>query len=345
MKNLKHHFDFNKENRNGVLLLTGILFLIQVLILGYEPIISKTKPTKNQLLQIKALQQKLETAVKPEIIYKKFNPNKLGKKGWVSLGFSEKQAHSILKYKASIDSFSTLEEIEQCYVISSEKFSEIKPYITFAKKTKQKSRKEKLALNYFNPNKLSKKEWGSLGFSEKQAEVILKYKKSVGGLFKTKEELKKCFVISDEVFQKISPWIILREQKEKVEVNNRDLNLCDVNGLVAKGISSKEAQRIVNYRNALGGFYSWIQLQEINVLPQRIKKLEDRLVLKIPIKKMNVNKEEFYILKKHPYITRDFLNFLKHSREKVVKFTSFKEIQKQYKKESLNKWLEHYLSY
>jgi len=41
----------------------------------------------------------------------------------------------------------------------------------------------------FNPNDLSLEDWVNLGFSERQAEVILKYKGIVGGEFTSKEQL------------------------------------------------------------------------------------------------------------------------------------------------------------
>ncbi|APD07065.1 hypothetical protein UJ101_01549 [Flavobacteriaceae bacterium UJ101] len=347
MKKLKPHFDFNRENRNGVLLLLVILFLIQIGIWCYQPDFSEKEPTENQLAQIESLQEKLENTVEPKVVYKKVDPNHLNKKDWISLGFSEKQAQIILKYKASLGSFSSLEEVKQCYVISDEKFEELKPYLFFTSNSKQKNHKKikQSKLNYFNPNKLSEKEWMNLGFSKKQAAVIIKYKKSLGGTFYTKAEIQKCFVISDKVFQEIEPWIVFDKAKKEVKVNHRDLNRCDISTLVTQGISPKEAQRIINYRNALGGFYNWEQLNDIQVLPQKIKELEDELMLVSSVKRMNVNKEALYILKKHPYITQEFVDFLKNSRENHIKFSSFQEIQNIYEKKQLNKLLEEYLSY
>lgn len=347
MKKLKRHFDFNRANRNGVLLLLIILLLVQIGVVCYEPFIDESNTTKDQQAQIEFLQKELENTTESKIVYKKIDPNHLNEKEWISLGFSKKQTEIILKYKKSLGSFSNLEEIRSCYVISDEKFKELEPFLFFEsdlQRENHKNRKE-LALNYFDPNKLNEKGWIALGFSEKQAKVILKYKTSLGGIFKTKEELKKCFVISDVVFERIEPWIVFNEQEKITKEHNKDLNHCDVKVLIDWGIAPKEAQRIINYRKALGGFCHWNQLKEISVYSQKMKELADEFILISSLKKLNVNEEELYILKKHPYITQDFVNFLKSSRENRIKFSSFQEIENQYKKEELNKLLEQYLSY
>jgi DNA uptake protein ComE-like DNA-binding protein len=58
------------------------------------------------------------------------------------------------------------------------------------------------AFTKFDPNALHRTQWQALGFSEKQASTILKYKDIVGGAFTSKEQLKKCYAISDEKFEK-----------------------------------------------------------------------------------------------------------------------------------------------
>jgi hypothetical protein len=48
---------------------------------------------------------------------------------------------------------------------------------------------------------LDLQQWQKLGFSEKQASTILKYKDIVGGKFISKEQLKKCYAISEDKFK------------------------------------------------------------------------------------------------------------------------------------------------
>ena len=74
------------------------------------------------------------------------------------------------------------------------------------------TKSQKIALTEFNPNDLSETEWLNLGFSERQVATILKYKNVVGGEFVSKEQLKKCYSISEEKFLELEPYILLPEK-------------------------------------------------------------------------------------------------------------------------------------
>jgi hypothetical protein len=155
---------------------------------------------------------------KPKIHYSKFNPNDYSEIDWQRIGFSENQAQSILKYKRSLGGmFTTLEQIRASYVISEDKFQEMKPYILLPKEELLKSEtftketsptRSEQNLEKFNPNDLTREQWMDLGFSEKQVNTILNYKKSLGGKFKNAEILRKCYSISDEKFQELEPFLV-----------------------------------------------------------------------------------------------------------------------------------------
>lgn len=360
MKKPVSYFDLNKQNRNGILFLIIILCLIQAGIVWYTPSVVKTETTLEQKMYVQALQKELDALEedKVELKLKEFDPNDLSKKDWMNLGFSEKQAKTILKYKRSLHQFSNLDQIKKCYVISDKKFTELEPYIKFnqnlyqastthydaKKETVKKYSSKPLNLKPFNPNMLNQKGWMRLGFSEKQANVILKYKKSLGGQFNTKEDIKRCFVISSEKYDQLAPFLIF-EDKKQVENKIDKTNGYDVKSLVLKGLTSKEAYRVVNYQKALGGFCDWNQLKEIHLSEEKIKVLKETIKLDSSVEKLNINTEELYTLKKHPYITPNFISFLKESRAKGVLFSSFQELQNHYKIEELHKLLEQYLLY
>lgn len=148
---------------------------------------------------------------KPKINYVSFDPNQFTKQDWMKIGFSEKQANSILKYRKSLGGkFKSLDEIQKCYMISAEKFEEIKPYIRFSKIEEKSSGSQHPAsdkIEKFNPNQLSREQWMDLGFTEKQVNTIFNFKRSLGGKFKDAATLKKCYSISDEKFKEIEPYL------------------------------------------------------------------------------------------------------------------------------------------
>ena len=60
----------------------------------------------------------------------------------------------------------------------------------------------------FNPNNLSHEDWMKRGFTEKQANTILNFKRSLGGSFKDAKTLKRCYGISEEKFKEIEPYLV-----------------------------------------------------------------------------------------------------------------------------------------
>ena len=85
-------------------------------------------------------------------------------------------------------------------------------------------------LFFFDPDTLSISNWENLGFSLKQSEAIIRYKKAIGG-FTNKEQLSKSYVISDKKFKKIEPYIKFQEYiskhhniKQQKQIKKRDIN-------------------------------------------------------------------------------------------------------------------------
>ncbi len=213
--------------------------------------------------------QQIENGI-PAIKLENFNPNSLTLEDWEKLGFSEKQAKTILKYKQIVGGeFTSKEQLKKCYSISPEKFAELQPYILLPESIKSsykysKNNWKKKELNIhqkFNPDLYSEKDWENLGFSEKQSAGIVKYKKYLGGSFVSKEKLKECYMINEENYQKLAPFLILPEKtpadfkpykkafaKEKINYQNFDPNSLDLNGWMKLGFSEKQAQNILNYK-------------------------------------------------------------------------------------------------
>jgi len=161
------------------------------------------------------------SADKPSLILKAFNPNDLDREQWEKLGFTPKQATTILNYKEKIcrGNFTSKEQLSECFAISKDKFAELSPYIllpeTIAYKNPEYKKKDKKLTirGKFNPDNYNVQDWVNLGFSERQSESILKYKKYLGGSFLSKEKFKGCFIISEAQFQQLESFLLLPQQK------------------------------------------------------------------------------------------------------------------------------------
>lgn len=237
---------------------------------------------KNQKEEKPVLVDIVDKTEQQNIVLSEFNPNDLSAEEWQKLGFSERQVKIILKYKDIVGGrFISKEQLAKCYVISPEKFVELEPFILLpkAKNEFQKNTFRKRELNIsgkFNPDFYTEKDWVKLGYSEKQAVSIIKYKNYLGGSFRSKEKFKECFIISDEDYLRLAPYLILPENEEKKEslVSNKikynyfDPNVLDLEGWKNLGFSEKQAQVILNYkeRNLRGSFKNLEDIQKCFVI-------------------------------------------------------------------------------
>lgn len=172
----------------------------------------------------------------------------------------------------------------------------------------------------FNPNLLDEKGWVKLGFTQRQAAGIIKYRDK-GGKFRVKDDLKKLFVVDEEIFGLLEPYIVLEVKSEetasfdKGDAKNKtkrefttdrtEINGADSSALVkVRGIGPTFAKRIIRYRNKLGGFSDIGQLQDVyGIDSARFIQIEQHLYIdQLLIKKINVNTASLDELRSHPYI-------------------------------------------
>lgn len=149
----------------------------------------------------------------------------------------------------------------------------------------------------FNPNTVSVEDLVRLGLSEKQALTIENYR-SKGGVFRSRSDFKKMYVVSDSLYERLEPFI---------DIPKLELNGADSTALVSlHGIGPYYARKIIEYRERLGGFHSPEQLLEIYGMDEErfapirsCVKTDTSLIRRMQIWEMS---EES--LASHPYIGR-----------------------------------------
>ena len=96
------------------------------------------------------------------------------------------------------------------------------------------------------------------------------------------------------------------------------------------GIGHRLANRIVNFRDKLGGFYTVDQVAETYALPDStFRKIKNRLVLPNPsVKHININTATVDELKMHPYIRYNLANAIVQFRVQHGKFSDAGGIKK-----------------
>lgn len=167
----------------------------------------------------------------------------------------------------------------------------------------------------FDPNKIGIEDWIDLGFSEKQAASIVKYRENYGP-FKKKEDIKKLYVVSDEKFAELEAHIIIvsadKHKKNKtIEAPVEELTpmvLVELNQATKEelvslqGIGDYYADRIINYRSKLGGFVDFEQIQEMSIRDEAKSAIVELTSIDVAkVQKTNINTATKDELKKVPY--------------------------------------------
>ncbi|GAB4284499.1 MAG: helix-hairpin-helix domain-containing protein [Marinilabiliales bacterium] len=179
----------------------------------------------------------------------------------------------------------------------------------------------------FDPNTVNDSVWKSMGMPEKLYKILDNFRKK-GGKFKKPEDLLKIYGFSQELYEqiknniKIKNYEVNKHYKEtykpiddtliksygkynKPDSIQINLNTATKDELILlPGIGETYSDRILKYRNLLGGFYSMEQLLEVyGINEELLNKISSYIVLdNNDIIKTKINTAEFNDLLKHPYL-------------------------------------------
>ena len=172
----------------------------------------------------------------------------------------------------------------------------------------------------FDPNLLDKEGWIKLGFTERQVSGIIKFREK-GGKFRTKQDVKKLYVIDEEIYALLEPFIEIEATTGAVSYSEKDytkttsrgdyipyraeINGADSSELVkVRGIGPAFAKRIMRHREKLGGYSDIGQLHEVYGMDSaRFIQIEQYLYIdRSLIKQININTASLDELRSHPYI-------------------------------------------
>lgn len=174
----------------------------------------------------------------------------------------------------------------------------------------------KTSLFPFDPNNISGDSMALLGLSEKISTTIIRFREK-GGKFRKREDLQKIYGLSEQKYQELENYIQIKQnkytanipnerntEKPSVEITKIDLNSASAEELeVIRGIGPKLSQKIIKYRNQLGGFIHWKQLYDVYGLsPEVIEEIKLTSEINLPIQKININTDSIKYLSRHPYI-------------------------------------------
>jgi competence protein ComEA len=203
----------------------------------------------------------------------RFDPNSLDQQGWISLGFSPKQASAILNIRTIGFKFYQKEDVKKLFCVSEEKYLELEPYIEIEKEEYLKTNAptqnrpfKVLELNSTDSATLI----GVPGIGPWRASKILRRRDALGGFYGL-SQITEIKGFSDSLVQtwsgklRVDSFLI-----RKIKINTISLEEIQKHPYCWYGVGKS----IVNYRSKNGPFHSAADLNKIYALrPEQIRKL------------------------------------------------------------------------
>jgi DNA uptake protein ComE-like DNA-binding protein len=183
--------------------------------------------------------------------------------------------------------------------------------------------------NIFNPNEVDSLQLIAMGIPSSIASHWIHYLQK-GGLFKTKEDLKKIYGMTSGLYKQLEPFLSIPEEKKTslklvigsepytrkniaaaqtimTSSNRKQLDLNEADSIALEklpGIGPVLASRIIRFRKILGGYYSVDQLRDVYGLrPEHFLAASPFLLVEEKnYRKINLNFASFSEIVHHPYI-------------------------------------------
>lgn len=198
----------------------------------------------------------------------------------------------------------------------------------------------------FDPNTLDENGWKRLGIKDKTIKTIQNFLSKKGHFYKP-EDIGKIWGLHPDEVERMIPFIKIENtystdypstksyetktyEKAKFTPAIIEINTADTTSLIAlPGIGSKLSQRIITFRDKLGGFYKIEQIGETFGLPDStFQKLKSRFsISKTPLRQININTATLDEMKAHPYLRYVIANAIIQYRNQHGNYTSVENLK------------------
>lgn len=197
-------------------------------------------------------------------------------------------------------------------------------------------------MHFFDPNLLGHEEARRMGIPEHLFRMLERYRQH-GGRFGKAQDLQKIYAMTPQLFARLMPWIsiavIPESHSDKKDNNNNTHHIKNNRSILINqatteeweslpGIGTVLAERIVRFREALGGFLETSQLSEVyGITDSCYQNISARLICdETSPRKIEINHADEDELEKHPYISRKQARLLVNYRRQHKKISGIAEL-------------------
>ena len=275
---IKSHFTFSKEQRNG------ILFLI-ILIIGLQCVYFFVNFPSGEILVSKEELNKLNKEIdslrlvqiensKPKIFH--FNPNYITDYKGASLGMTNEEIDRLLAFRKRKQWVHSVKQFQEVTEISDSLLNSISPYFkfpdwitspkpktyaTFSYNNEPKTFTQKQDLNTATAQQLQKINGIGTVFSER----IIRFRNKFIGGFIDDVQLQDIYGLTPEVIERIANDFTVKTPRQ---IQNININKATVDDLVTvQHIDYDLAYSIIEQRDLIDGYKSLDELKKVKDFP------------------------------------------------------------------------------
>tara|TARA_B100001115_G_C15832994_1_gene416081 strand:- start:247 stop:1335 length:1089 start_codon:yes stop_codon:yes gene_type:complete len=266
-----------------------------------------------------------------------FDPNQPDSTQLADLGLKPGQIQVWKNYLNKGGQFRKPEDLYRIYALDSSWIAEVFNYVKVEASTSwEKIREEVYTLNLhpFNPNEVKVGELREMGLPSSAIRGIVSFREKYRP-FQSTNDIYRVYAIDSNLAQNLSAFIIgmkeeeidsLEQKKEPIAV---EINLADsLQLLELPGIGPFRVQRILAWRQRLGGFHSLVQLLDHHLIDSlSMRQLELYLLFNVAPKQLSLNYDSMESLQAHPYINYYLARSIVDFREQVRAFKSVEELR------------------
>lgn len=280
MKIIKQFFDFNKNQRKGLLAFFVLILTLQMVYFGisYKDNFIAENPEKTEWLSNQVWIDSLKKIEKPTYQMYPFNPNFITDFKGYQLGMSVEEIDRLHEFRKTNKYVNSAKEFQDVTGISDSLLNEISPYFKFpewvtnpkSNNTYQKFEKQQERIIVKDLNVSTQEDLMKIrGIGEKLSERILKYKTTLG-TFVSMKQLSEIWGLSDEVIEELNKYFVVSDISEIKKIKINELSIKELGQFPY--FKYPVSKNIVSYRSMNGEIKNSDDLIKIPEFP--VEKIE-----------------------------------------------------------------------